>query len=212
MTFLSTQTLDDNGKLKVVVDKRKILESGEVKDGKLTGKARVKYEYGELDESEIRPFSSIEEAESFIMDEGELFWAMSTPPLNHIDDSAKLAHRMANARANIMASVKRNGIVTILYHPSVQNRIDEAKVAMREMESVNPMDPEGDMIVTQVPYFEDDFTEFVPHDGMPDDTVLVLFKGSADEDQGIIYVEGHGLALNDKVTDPENYGKFVRIP
>jgi len=222
MTFLSQQSFDVDGKIQVVKKKRKILEEAEQqKDGTIKGKARVKFEYGELTREDLDPNfagSNLAAAEAYVLEEGNIFWGMSTPPLNHIKPEAQLAHRISNARAKIANFSKRGMGNTVIFHPRVLDRIEEAKVAIKVTEVAQPgpnyeNDPDDIVMVEQEkPYFGEDEVEFIPHEMAPEDKVLVMYRGTGDDDQPLIYVEGEGLVLNNSVADVETYGKFVRIP
>ena len=66
------------------------------------------------------------------------------------------------------------------------------------------------MIDVQIPYFPTE-PELFEDDLMNPDQVLVIYRGQDDGDQPLIYVEGEGLLMNNKVALVEDYGKFVDI-
>ena len=90
MTFLSTQTFDSDNEIKVVTKKRKILDEASgmdvQADGTIKAKARIKFEYGAVTKDDVTPFASIEDAEAYLLEEGNMFWAMGCPPINHIEE------------------------------------------------------------------------------------------------------------------------------
>lgn len=216
MTFLSEQSFDVDGKIKTIKKKRKIMKMDTVEeqeDGSIKGKAEVKFEYGELTRDDLTPVGNLLAAEVYVLEEGNVFWGASTPPLNHIDESSRLAHRIGNAAANIANFSKRGMGNTVIFHPSVIDRIEEAKVAQKEVKvPVDPTDPDTEMKTEYKPYFQEGQVEFIEHDAAPEDKVLVIYRGPGDDDQPLIYVEGEGLVMNNTVADVETYGKFVRIP
>lgn len=209
MTFLSKQAFDDDGKIKVIVKKRKILESGEQQDdGTIKGKARVKFEYGELTRDDLVEVGNLRAAEVMAMEEGEIFWGYSCPPLNHIDDDCKLAHMISMAASNIATHSKRGFGNTIVCHPSIANDIREC---FTKQKLVDQYDEESDgMVEVPVPYFPNE-PELFEDDLMNPEQVLVIYRGEDDGDQPLIYVEGEGLLMNNKITEVEHYGKFVDI-
>lgn len=211
MTFLSEQSFDADGNIKTIIKKGKVFESGEVQDdGTIKGKARVEYKYGELTVDDVTPIGNLCGAEVLALTEGEFFWGSSTPPLNHIEEDHRLAHRVGMASANISDRSKRGVGNTIVCHPDLREAID----AMWDKEkTVQKYDEETEeMQDTQVPYFPNGPMQVFEHDLAPDDSVLVIYRGEGPEDQPLIYVDGHGIVANNKVTDVENYGKFVKIP
>ena len=126
MTFLSKQSFDPNGEIQVVKKKRKILETVESTDGgKLKGQAKVKFEYGVLTSENLVKVNNLREAERLVLTEGEVFWGMSTPPLNHVPVEARLAHRISMAAANIANMSGRGSGNTVVCHPSQRDRVDE---------------------------------------------------------------------------------------
>jgi len=211
MSFIPQQEFNEDGVIETIVKKRKILESVESQeDGKVTGKARVKIETGTLTAEDCQPYHSIEEAEGMILTECEIFWPMSRPPLNHIPESEHNAYRLSRAIANIGEMSKRGPGNTIIVYPELRAKVEAALEMQREVEQPNPFDPEGEPQKVQMPYF-DPKPRIIEHEEAPDDTVLVIYMGEEENDQPLVWVEGYGLILNNKVTDVENYGKFVRI-
>lgn len=212
MSFISQQEFNEDGVIETIVKTRKVLETVESQEeGRLSGKARVKVETGTLTLEDCQPFHSIEEAEGMILTEGEYFWSVSRPPLNHIPEEEHNAYRISRAVANIGAMSKRGAGNTIIVHPSARAKVDAALEMQRTVETpLNPEEPDGPKQSQRVPYFDPKPT-VVEHEDAPDDTVLVLYLGEEANDQPLVWVEGHGLIVNNKVTDVENYGKFVRI-
>lgn len=208
MTFLSEQSFDEDGVIKVVVSKRKILESGEVKDGILTGKARVKFKYEELTRDDVIPMGNRLAAEVHVLEEGEVFWAISTPPLNHVPKDSHFAHRISLAQSNINSNGGRGRGNTIICHPSVTEQV---RACFDKQKTIEQMNAAEQMVEVQIPYFQNE-PEIIEHDLASDESVLVLYRGERDSDQALIYVDGEGLLMNDKLAAIETYGKFVRIP
>jgi hypothetical protein len=208
MTFLSEQSFDENGVIKVVVKKSRVLESGEVKDGVLTGKARVKFKYEELTRDDVLPMGNRLAAEVHVLEEGEVFWGISTPPLNHVPKDSHFAHRISLAQSNINSNGGRGRGNTIICHPSVTVRV---RACFDKLKTIQQMTATKEMVDVQVPYFQNE-PEIIEHDLAAENSVLVIYRGSNDSDQPLIYVEGEGLLMNDKISAIETYGKFVRVP
>lgn len=211
MTFLSNQSFDDEGKINVIVKRRRILESGEVdpKTGTLKGKARIKFDYGSLTKANVIPFGNELAAEVFVLEEGEVFWGMSTPPLNHVDKDCHLAHRISLAASNIAGASKCGAGNTIVCHPSLAARVNQCFDKVKTVDQFNPKTEELEEV--QKPYFIEPL-EVIEHDLAPDNAVLVIYRGQEDGDQPLIYVDGEGLIVNNEVAPVETYGKFVRMP
>jgi hypothetical protein len=211
MTFLSQQSFDADGNINTIIKRRKVFESGEVQeDGSIKGKATVKFDYGSLTVEDMIPTGNLCGAEVLALTEGEVFWGMSTPPLNHIDEDSRLAHRVAIAAAWIGEAAKRGTGNTVVCHPSVRDKID---LMWDKMKTIQKYDEESDeMKDVEVPYFGNGELEVFEHDLAPDDSVLVIYRGEDPADQPLIYVEGEGLVTNNKIVAVMNYGKFVRIP
>ena len=208
MTFLSQQNFDDNGEIKVIKQKRKILEEGEIVDGKLKGKARVKFEYESLTREDLTEVGNLRAAEVMAMEEGEIFWGYGSPPLNGVDDENVLAHRISLAASNIATMSKRGFGNTIIVHPT---RAEEVRDAFTKQKTVEQYDEASDsMQPAQIPYFPVE-PEVFEDDAMNPEQVLVLYRGTEDGDQPLIYVDGEGLIMNSKVALVEDYGKFVDI-
>lgn len=212
MTFLSKQSFDNDGVIKVVKKKRKILESVTSQEGtKISGQAKVKYEYGELTADNLVKVDSLRAAEGMVLTEGEVFWGMSTPPLNHIDPAAHFAHRISMAAANIGNMSGRGNGNTVVCHPSARDKVDQCWDKVKTVQEFNPATE--DMMDVQKAYFPNGPLDVFEHDLAPEDSVLVLYRGESDDDQPLIYVDiWDGLLLNSEAADVETYGKFVRIP
>ena len=209
MTFLSTQSFDDDGKINVIVKKRKILESGErQEDGSIKGKARIKFEYGELTRDDLVAVGNHRAAEVMAMEEGEIFWGYSCPPLNGVDDDCKLAHMISMAASNIATHSKRGFGNTVVCHPSIADQIRESFTKQKTVEEYN--EESENMVEAKIPYFPKE-PELFEDDAMDNTQVLVLYRGEDDGDQPLIYVEGEGLLMNNKIAHVEHYGKFVDV-
>ena len=220
MTFLSTQTFDADGKIPVIVKKRKILESVEsTEDGKMTGKARIKYDYENLTRNELLPFPTLDSAEAFVLSEGEIFGSTSTPPLNHVEPDSRFAHRITNGMANISYASNRGRGNTIVCHPSVTEQVKAGFDKLKTIQQHMPLDGDEEnkhpdnweLTDMQIPYFPTE-PEVIENEFAPDDAVLVLYRGTEDGDQPLIFIDGEGLLLNNKIAETYGYGKFVRIP
>jgi hypothetical protein len=211
MTFLSEQNFDNDGVIKTIIKKRKILDSSETQDdGTIKGKARIKFEYGEFTAADIVPQGNLRGAEGMVLTEGEVFWAMSCPPLNHVEVECRLAHRVCMAISNIGDNSQRGAGNTIVCHPSVREQVD---AMFTQMKTVDQYDEETDSTIeVKRPYFDGDIPSIFEDDLVDDDVLLVLYRGENDEDQPLIYVDGAGLLMNNHVAKVEHYGKFVRIP
>lgn len=218
MTFLSTQSFDENGEIKVVEKKRKVLETVDeeqtnLDQGVVTGKARVKFEYKKLTADDIKPFHNLVSAETHVLTPGALFGYLSSPPMNGLPEDQHAPYNIKRALANIATMTKGAFGNVVVYHPSNEKRIEEIKVAEREVEvPANPMDPECEVMVKEKkPYFAEGAVEFVPSEYIDDDVVLAFYRGIDDGDQPLIYVDGHGLLENNTRSEVRNYGKFVDL-
>ena len=220
MTFLSTQTFDDKNEIQVVTKKRKILDTDSdiemQDDGTIKAKARVKFEYGILTKDDAMHFNSIGEAEEFLLEEGNMFWAMGSPPINHIAETSRFAHRISNAMANISMKSKRGFGNTVVYHPSRKDDIAQAIAAIRVPDKMpDDLDPEEQIMWTMQnqpkPYLNEN-VKYIEHDQAPDDAVLVMYLPDDLLTSPLMYVEGHGLVINNHIAPAEDCGKFVRIP
>lgn len=213
MTFLSEQSFNSDGVIKTIIKRRKILEMDTAQtqeDGTVKGKARIKFDYGDLTVEDIVPQGNLRGAEAFVLTEGEVFWAMSCPPLNHIAEDTRLAHRVSMAISNIGSNSQRGAGNTIVCHPSCRAQVD---AMFDKMKTVDQYDEATDnMIEVQKPYFGELTPAIFEDELVDDDVLLVLYRGESDEDQPLIYVDGAGLLMNNHVAKVEHYGKFVRIP
>jgi hypothetical protein len=209
MTFLSTQNFDENGTIKTIIKKRKILETGEVIDGKIKGTAKIKIEYGELTRDDLIKTGNLRATEGYILEEGNVFWGMSTPPINHIAEDSRLAHRISTAAASVGAHSTRGVANTIVCHPTARPQVDACWDKLKTVKQYDEASEE--MIDVEKPYFPNGEMTVYEDVLAPEDKVLVLYKGEDQADQPFVYVDGEGLLLNNKLTDVENYGKFVRI-
>ena len=209
MTFISQQTFDADGNIKVIVKRRKILEVGETQeDGSVKGQARVKFEYGDLTREDLTAVGNLRAAEVMAMEEGKVFWGYAHPPLNNVEDDCKLAHMISLAASNIATMSKRGFGNTVIVHPTNAELIRES---FTKQKTIEQYDEETDgMIDVQIPYFPTE-PELFEDDLMNPDQVLVIYRGQDDGDQPLIYVEGEGLLMNNKVALVEDYGKFVDI-
>jgi hypothetical protein len=210
MTFLSKQSFDADGKIKTIKSKRKILETVEsTEEGILKGQARVKFEYDELTRDDLTPVDSLESAEALVLEEGEVFWSMGTPPLNHIAPEDRAAHRISTAAASIADRTKRGPGNTVICHPSNTAIVEDCWERTKTVDQYLPgMETP---IKVAAPYFPNGPLTVFEDARAPEDKVLVIYRGADDDDQPLIYVEGEGLIKNSKVVDVENYGRFVRL-
>jgi hypothetical protein len=220
MTFLSTQTFDSDNEIKVVTKKRKILDEASgmdvQADGTIKAKARIKFDYGAVTKDDVTPFASIEDAEAYLLEEGNMFWAMGCPPINYIEEDSRFAHRISNAMANISMRGKRGFGNTVVYHPSCKESIALAISAIRIPDKLpDDLTSEEQVMWTMQnqprPYLNE-HVNYIEHDGAPDDTVLVMFLGDDPTTLPLMFADGFGLVVNNHVADAENCGKFVRIP
>lgn len=210
MSFIPVKNFDENGEFKVIKKRRKILKEGEVQeDGTIKGKAEVKLEYGTLTRENLNAeVGNLAAAETLVLEEFEIFWPYSTPPLNHVDPESHLAHRISMAAANIGENSKRGRGNTVICHPTLREKVDNC---WDKLKTVKQYDPTvDDMVEVKKPYFEEPL-EVIEHDAAPEDSVLVLYRGEDDTDQPLIYIESEGLLLNNAIADVEHYGKFVRV-
>lgn len=195
MTFLSVQSFDANGEIKVFAKRRQILDKIEEHiDNKGTneapmikGKARIKYETNTMTEEDITPFNSIEEAEEYVLDPDNLFMFISMPPVKANNDDEKFILHARRASANISSRTNRGFGNTVVYHPSNERHADLLR-----------RDPE----FAGVEFFENERTT--------DEGILILYRGENEIDQPLIYVPGKGLLMNGTLVDVDFYGKFVR--
>ena len=210
MSFLSQQSFDENGEVKVIVAKRKVFEAGEIDQvtGHLVGTARIKYDYDALTRDDIVNVGNLRAAEVLVMEEGEIFWGTAAPPLHGIADDCILAHKMSLAASNIKTMSKRGFGNTFVVHPT---RADEVREAFGKLKTVQQYDEETeDMVDVQIPYFQGE-PDLFEDEVMDTEQVLVIYRGQDGCDQPLIYIEGEGLLMNSKVALVEDYGKFVRI-
>jgi hypothetical protein len=210
MTFISTQEFDDDGNINVVVKRRRILEAGETQaDGTVKGSARIKFEYGSLTRKDIIPVGNLCGAEAMALEEGNIFWGYSSPPINHINADSKLAHMIGMAAANIGTFSTRGNGNTIVCHPVLAETVRDC---FTKMKTISKYDEALDgMTDVEVPYFEI-APNVIENDMAATDTVLVMYCGEDATDQSLIYAPGEGLLKNNKIAAVEHYGKFVRIP
>ena len=210
MTFISTQEFEDDGNVNVIIKRRRIFETGEKQDdGTVKGSARIKLEYGALTRADLEPIGNLCGAEAMALEEGNIFWGYSSPPINHINADSKLAHMIGMAAANIGTFSKRGNGNTIVCHPSLAESVRDC---FTKMKTISQYDEATDnMIDVEVPYFKT-APNVIENDMADTDKVLVLYCGEEAGDQALIYVQGEGLLKNSKIAAVEHYGKFVRIP
>jgi len=217
MTFIPVQTFDNDGTVEVLIKKEKVLESidtssVDTSNGRnlVKGKARIKNKNGVLSRDDLTPYSTLTDAEQFVLTPDEVFWFVSSPPMRFIAPEALNAAKISRAMANISTMSKHGFGNTVIYNPVFSDQIEEAKVAQKEKEvHCDPNDLEKTMTIKE-PYFNED-VEFIEHPNAPDDCVLVLYRGSEKTDQPLIYIDGEGLLLNNSLSDVGNFGKFVRL-
>jgi hypothetical protein len=210
MTFISTQEFDADGNINVIVKRRRILETSEAQDdGSVKGQARIKFEHGVLTRIDLVPIGNLRGAEAMALEEGNIFWGYSSPPINHIHADSKLAHMIGMASANVGTFSKRGNANTIVCHPTLTESVRDCFTKMKTISQYD--EATQDMIDVEVPYFKTE-PNVIENDMADTDKVLVLYCGEEAGDQALIYVEGEGLLKNSKVAAVEHYGKFVRIP
>jgi hypothetical protein len=210
MTFISTQEFDADGNINVIVKRRQILETSEAQsDGTVKGQARIKFEHGALTRDDLVPIGNLRGAEAMALEEGNIFWGYSSPPINHINADSKLAHIIGMASANVGTFSKRGNANTIVCHPSLTASVRDCFTKIKTISQYD--EASEDMIDVEVPYFKTE-PNVIENDMADTDKVLVLYCGEEAGDQALIYVEGEGLLKNSKVAAVEHYGKFVRIP
>ena len=195
-SFLSKQSFNENGEIEVFMKRRLILDQVDEEfesdpqnnmRPSIKGKARVKYETNALTKDDVMPFNSIEEAEEHVLEPFEVFDFISKPPLHDVPEEEKIFKHIHRAMANVASMSKRGFANTMVYHPSNQAFVDQVDEKLEE-----------DL-------------DYIAHDKMVENCVLVIYRGEEDIDQPLIYVEGHGLLVNNKLTDIINYGNFIRI-
>jgi hypothetical protein len=210
MTFLSEQQFDEHGNIEVFVKKRKILETYDQQaDGTVKGQARIKFEYGNCTRDDVLVVGNLAAAEAMVLDEGVVFPCYGSPPLNHIDADSRLAHLISMAAANIGTFSKRGNGNTIVCHPSLTETVRDC---FTKIKTIQQYDEESeDMIDVEAPYFASE-PEIIETALASNEQVLVLYRGTDDSDQPLIYVHGEGLLLNNKIAEVHYYGKFVDLP
>ena len=220
MTFLSTQTFDDNGEVRVFtgLDRKATLKDFDKDTGVGTAQIASTAKTESYTAEDAIPFGNALGAEAHVLTEGEVFWGVSTPPIRHIAEENRSGLRISNAMANIATHSKRGFGNTVIYNPVFAEAIEQAKTALKTIKVPQPgpnfeEDPEDVELVDQeVPYFEDpDAIAWIEHANAPDDKVLVLYRGTDDTDQPLIWVEGTGLIMNSKMAAVETYGKFTKV-
>lgn len=210
MSFISVEHFDENGEFKVFKSQRRVLEEIDEQDnGIIKGKARVKNEYVTLDQTDIVPVDNLLEAEKMALEEFEIFYSISTPPLNHIPQENWLAHRISTAAANIATMSKRGFGNTVICHPSLRSQVDACWDKTKTVQEFDPNTEE--MIEREKPYFPAGAYEVFEHPDADTQSVLVMYRGETPQDQPLIYIENHGLLLNNRIADVEFYGKFVKV-
>ena len=220
MTFLSTQTFDENGEVHGLskIEREFTLEEQHQATGIAKGKIKSKFKTEPYTADDAIAFGNIAGAEAHVLTEGEVFWGLSAPPIRHIAEHNRSAQRISNAMANIATKSGRGAGNTVVYNPAFAEAIEQAKVATKTVKVPQPgpnieNDPEDfEMVEQEVPYFQDpDSIAWIEHDLAPEDKVLVLYRGTEDSDQPLIYVEGAGLILNNKLSAVDGYGKFTKV-
>jgi hypothetical protein len=209
MTFLSQQKFNEDGVIKIISKRRRVLEDGKVEDGVLKGKARIVLEYGDLDRTMLVDVGDLEAAETFVLTEFEVFYGMSTPPLNQIDPENHFAHRISIAAASIGDSTKRAWGNTVVCHPERRAQVDDC---WNKIKAIKIYSEEiADMIDGERPYFDEPLKVY-ESENAPKDKVLVMYIGDDENDQPLIHVDGEGLLMNNTLVNVKEYGRFVRIP
>jgi len=220
MTFLSTQNFDENGEVHGLskVEREITLSEERQPNGLVKGKMKNKFKTEPYTAADAIAFGNVAGAEAHVLTEGEVFWGLSAPPIRHIKEEYRSAQRISNAMANIATKTGRGAGNTVVYHPDFAEAIEQAKVALKTVKVPQPgpnheNDPNDvEMVEQEVPYFQDpDSIDWIEHTGAPEDKVLVMYRGTEDSDQPLIYVEGAGLILNDKLSAVDGYGKFTKV-
>jgi hypothetical protein len=208
MSFLSIQEPDSQNQILVISKISADLVS--LNSGNATGKAKIKFETKPIETEKIIPFNSVDEAETYVLENGNVFYSMSTPPLNHVEVDARLAHRISIAKANIAANSRRGMGNTIICHPNLMDKVNNCWNKIKSVMVYNPLTEQSELV--EQLYFSNGPLQVYTTPNAPEDQVLVLYRGEKDTDQPLIYIPGSGLYLNSALSDVESYGKFVRIP
>lgn len=193
MTFLSVQSFDENEQIHTLKSVKRTVDLDTVKSnehGHSTVKMKVDFETEAFGRDNLIPARNEQEAEQYVF-ENEIFWNLSTPPMNHVPEELRLAENIRRAAGNVATNSGRGTGNTVVYNPAVEHQIETVK-------EVYETSPAASMT-------------FVASDQAPTDRVLVLYRGTESEDQPLIYVPGEGLLLNNGFTEVENYGKYVKI-
>lgn len=222
MTFIPQQTFDEDGAVQLLktIERTFIAEADDdsTADNVVKGKLKTNFKTEAYTADDAVSFQSLEDAEAYALTEGNVFWGMSAPPIRHIEQKNQSGQRISNAMSNIATKTKRHGGNTVVYHPDFAEAIAEAKVATKIVKQPIPgPNYESDksdvrFVDVDVPYFNDpDSIEWIEHSGAPKDKVLVMYRGTEDSDQPLVYVDGAGLILNNRHTTVEYYGKFTKV-
>lgn len=219
MSFISVQKFDENGEIQVLKKTGMKLDSVDTERsqlGTLKGKAKRVHEYAVLTPSDVNEsFGNLLGAEAAVLEPMEYFWPASKPPLNHIDVDLHIAHRISRAIVGLTRTTKRGAGNTIVIHPDDETSVNAAFEKQELKEQLRPQfegDQEGIMVQFEQPYFANpDNIQVIVHDSATKGMPLVLYVGEHDYDKPLIYVEGHGLFLNEAIARVAEYGVFVDI-
>lgn len=183
MTFLSQQSLED-GKLKGLKKAKGSLEKFDKESGK--AQIKVNYESEDIDLTTAIPAATLDEAEKIVLQTYDVFGPLSTPPSYHPPEE-QFANNARRAVNNIQTMSGRAAGNTVVYNPSQEEKVRTIVDVLH-----NNM-------------------EYIASDNCPEERILVMYRGTADVDQPVIFVEDTGIVLNSVFADSRTYGKFVKI-
>lgn len=220
MSFISIQEFNDDGEIKLLKKHKYVLETVSENDdsldkGIIGGKARVDHVYSELKPADVREsFKTLNDAENAVLEPFEYFWPASCPPLSFINEDLRPAHRLSRAVRGLKRTSKRGAGNTIVVHPDDEQIVRDALSKGEIDDRFTKEDaPNGEMnLVVTTPYFSNaDAIQIITHTGAEAGMPLVLYVGEHEYDKPLIYVEGHGLFLNEIVAPIVEQGVFVDI-
>jgi hypothetical protein len=215
MSFISVQKFNDNCEIQIFKKHTYNLESINTSspDNPLSGKARVDNVYNTLTPSDVRaPFKTLKEAEAAVLEPFEYFWPVSKPPLKFIDEECHVAHRISRAINSISWTSGRGYGNTIVVHPDDEQVIRDAFLKYEVDTNLSKSDnPDLDLTIGKPYFLTPDDIQVITHTDVTIGMPLVLYTGTYDYDHALIYVDGHGLFLNETVAPLTSYGAFVDI-
>jgi hypothetical protein len=183
MTFLSQQQLED-GKLKGLKSVKGNLEKFDKESGH--AQIKVNYESEDIDLSTAIPATTLDQAEQIVLQSYDVFSPLSTPPSYHPPEE-QFGQNARRAVNNIQSMTGRAAGNTIIYHPAQEEKVR-----------------------TIVDLLHDNM-EYIASENCLESRILVMYRGTSDLDQPLIYVDGTGIVLNNVFADANYYGKFVKI-